>query len=141
MEAGIAGKVHERTVKKVLNTPGYHYCWSSKEGLLRAADLNSRLDFCKNIYKTKLGQRSWNNHVAIYLDAEVFQYKAQHLYQARAPSAREWRKRNEGLKFRCTVKASKEGCVNVNFVVRISHSKAVVLCHHYKHALAADKMV
>ena len=52
-----------------------------------------------------------------------------------------WRKRNEGLNFGCTAKDSKEGCVNVNFMVGISYSKGVVLCHHYKKALTADKMV
>ena len=109
---------------------------------MRAADLNARLEFCKNIRKRKLGQSFWNNHVAIYLDAKGFQYKTQPLDQARAPSAREWRKRNEGLKFGCTAKGSKEGCVNVNFMVGISHSsKGVVLCHHFKKALTADKMV
>ena len=40
-----------------------------------------------------------NNHVAIYVDAKGFQYKTQPLDQARAPSAREWSKRNEGLNF------------------------------------------
>ena len=141
METGVADKVHGRTVRRVLNTAGYHYCRSRKKGLLRAADLNARLDFCKNIRKRKLGQSFWNNHVAIYLDAKGFQYKTQPLDQARAPSAREWRKRNEGLKFGCTAKGSKEGCVNVNFMVGISHGKGVVLCHHYKKALTADKMV
>ena len=99
------------------------------------------LIFAKNIRKRKLGQSFWNNHVAIYLDAKGFQYKTQPLDQARALSAREWRKRNEGLKFGCTAKGSKEGCVNVNFMVGISQSKGVVLCHHYKKALTADKMV
>ena len=99
------------------------------------------LIFAKNIRKRKLGQSFWNNHVAIYLDAKGFQYKTQPLDQARAPSAREWRKRNEGLKFGCTAKGSKEGCVNINFMVGISRSKGVVLCHHYKKALTADKMV
>ena len=141
MEAGVADKVHGCTVRRVLNTAGYHYCRSIKKGLLRAADLNARLDFCKNIRKRKLGQIFWNNHVATYLDSKGFQYKTQPLDQARAPSAREWRKRNEGLKFGCTAKGTKEGSINVNFVVGISQSKGVVLCHHYKKALTADKMV
>ena len=141
MEASVADKVHGRAVRRVLNTAGYYYCRSRKKGLLRVADLNARSDFCKNICKRKLGQSFCNNHVAIYLDAKEFQYKTQPLNQARTPSAREWRKRNEGLKFRCTVKGSKEGCVNVNFMIDISHSKGAVLCHHYKKALTADKMV
>ena len=59
----------------------------------------------------------------------------------RSPSAREWRKRDEGLKLECTAKSSKEVLVNINFMVGISHSKGVVLCRHYKKALTADKMV
>ena len=71
-----------------------------KKGLLGAAELIATLDFCKIIRKRKLGQNFWSNHVAIYLDAKEFQNNIQLFYQARAPSAREWRKRNGGLKFR-----------------------------------------
>ena len=38
-------------------------------------------------------------------------------------------------------RVEKEGCVHVNFIVGISHSKGVVLCHHYKKANTANKMV
>ena len=89
MEAGVADKVHGRTVRRVLNTAGYRYCRSRKKRLLRAVDLNARLDFCKNIRIRKLGRSFWNNHVVIYVDAKGFQYKTQPLDQARAPSARE----------------------------------------------------
>ena len=51
------------------------------------------------------------------------------------------REKNEGLNFGCTANGSKEGCVNVKFIVGISHGKGVFLCHHYKKALTADKMV
>ena len=88
MEAGAADKVHGRTVRTVLNAAGYHYCKSRKKGLLRAADLCTRLDFSKNIPKINLGQSFWNNYISIYLDANRFQYKTQ-------PE--------------CTVKGSKEG--------------------------------
>ena len=56
MDAGVADKVHGRTVRRVLNTASYHYCSSRKKGLLRAANFNARLDFCENIRKKKLGQ-------------------------------------------------------------------------------------
>ena len=46
-EPGVADKVYGRTVRRVQNTAGYHYCRSRKKGLLRATDLNARLDFCK----------------------------------------------------------------------------------------------
>ena len=86
MEAGVADKMYGHTIRRVLNTSGYHYCRSRKKGFLRAPDLNARLDFCKNICKRKLGQSFWNNHVAIYLDAKGFQYEPQPLNQVRAPS-------------------------------------------------------
>ena len=111
MEAGVADKVHRCTVKRVLNTAGYHYCRSRKKWLLRAADLNARLDFCKSICKRKLGQIFWNNHVAIYLNTKGFQYKTQPLDQARARSASEWRTKKGGIKFGCTAKSTKEGCL------------------------------
>ena len=112
-----------------------------KKRLLRAADLNARFDFCKNSRKRELGQSFWNNHVATNLDAKGFQYETQHLDQARAPSALHYKKVNEGLQFECTDKGSKEDCVNVNFMVGISHSKGVALYHHYKKTLTAYKMV
>ena len=49
MEAGVADKVHGHRVRRVLNKAGYQFCRSRKKGLLGAADLNARLDFCKNI--------------------------------------------------------------------------------------------
>ena len=90
MEVGVADEVHKRTVRRVINTGGYHYCRLRKKGLLQAADLNIRLDFCKNIRKRKIGQSFWNNHVAIYLDAKQD--------RARAPSAPEWRNLKKVLK-------------------------------------------
>ena len=58
MEAGVADKVNGRTLRGVLNTAGYHYCRSRKKGLSRVADLNARLDFCKNIRKSRGGSRA-----------------------------------------------------------------------------------
>jgi len=139
VEAGVAAKYHIRTVRNVLNKAGYHYCRSRKKGLLRRPDLKLRLDFCRNIKNRKLGQEFWNKHVAIYLDGKGFQYKTRPLDQARAPSACEWRKNSEGLTFGCTAKGSKEGCVNVNFMVGISYTKGVVLCEPYQ-KITGDKM-
>ena len=68
----------------------------------------------------------------LYLYDKVFRYKTQHLDKAGAPSAHEWREKNEELNFGCTAKGSKEGCVNVNFKVGISYGKGVILCHHFK---------
>ena len=56
MQAGDVDKVQTHTVRRALNTAGYHYCRSRKKGLLRSADLNARLPLCKTICKRKLGQ-------------------------------------------------------------------------------------
>ena len=55
-------------------------------------------------------------------------FKTNPLDQARAPKAREWRKKNEGLEIGCTAKGKKEGSVNSNFMVGISYNGGVVLC-------------
>ena len=67
MKAGVADKVHGCTSRRVLNTAGYHYCRPRKKGLLRAADLHTRLDIWKDIRKRKLGQRFRNNHIMLYI--------------------------------------------------------------------------
>ena len=74
------------------------------------------------------------------MDANGFQFKTKPLDQeARAPSVREWRKKGEGLHI--TAKGTKEGAVNANFMVGISHGKGVVLCEQCKGAINGDKMV
>ena len=59
--------------------------------------------------------------------------------QARAPRAREWRKRGEGLK--CSSKGKKEGCTYANFMVAISYSKGAVLCEQYDGPITIEKFV
>lgn len=78
MGVGFADKVHGQTVRRILNTAGYHFCKSRKKGHLRTTDINAGHDICRNILKRKL----WSNHVAIYLDAKGFKYKSQPLDQA-----------------------------------------------------------
>lgn len=140
LHAGISKKVCNKTVRNVLNKAGYHYCRSRKKGLLKIADLKTRIDFCETLKNRNLGQNFWNKHIAIYLDGKGFQYKTKPLDQARAPSACEWKKKNEGLNFNCTAKGQKEGCVNVNFMVGISYTKGVVLCEHYQKSITGQKM-
>ena len=140
LESGVAQKVHNRTIRMVLNQEGYYYRRSRKKGLLKRADLHARKAFCQTIKKRKLEQDFWNNHVAMYLDAKGFQFKTRPLDQARAPSSSEWRKKNEGLKFGCTAKGNKVGSINVNFMVGISYNKGVVLCEHYKNTITTQKM-
>ena len=53
--------------------------------------------------------RFWTKQVAFYLDEVSFAFKTNPLQFARAPKARIWRKRCEGLSFGCTAKGRKEG--------------------------------
>lgn len=86
-----------------------------------------------------MGNEFWRTGISFYLDGKGFQYKSNPYDQARAPGAREWRKRGEGLKLNCTVKGKKEGSVNVNFMVAISYGKGVVLCEQYDGSITGPK--
>ena len=79
----------------------------------------------------------WRTGISFYLDGKGFQYKTNPNDQARAPRAREWRKRGEGLK--CTSKRKKEGCTNANFMVAISYGKGAVLCEQYDGPITGEK--
>ena len=132
LDSGVEQKVHNRTIRMVLNQEGYYYRRSRKKGLLKRADLHARKAFWQTIKKRKLEQGFWKNHVPMYLDAKGFQFKTRPLDQARAPSSSEGCKKNEGLKFGYTAKGNKVGSINVNFMAGISYNKGVVLCkeHH-----------
>ena len=64
--------------------------------------------------------------ISFYLSGKGIEFKTNPLDQARAPTSREWKLKNEGLKQGCTAKGRKEGAVNCNFMVGISHSHGVV---------------
>ena len=49
LESGVAQKVHNRTIRMVLNQEGYYYRRSRKKGLLKRADLHARKAFCQTI--------------------------------------------------------------------------------------------
>ena len=51
----------------------------------------------------------WTKQVAFYLEGVSFSFKTNPLEVARAPKARIWRKRGEGLSSGCTEKGCKEG--------------------------------
>lgn len=65
----------------------------------------------------------------MYIDGVGFEFKTKPLDQARAPSAREWRLKSEGLKV--TMKGKKEGSRNANFMVGISYEKGVIAVQQY----------
>lgn len=142
VEAGLTGKVSVSTVRRALHKAGFRYRQSRKKGLLKPLDLKNRLKFCRKIKKRNLNNlQFWREEISFYFDGKGFQYKMNPQDQARAPRAREWRRRNEGLNIGCTAKGSKEGAVNANFMVAISYNHGVVLCEQYHGAINGDKMV
>ena len=73
--------------------------------------------------------------MAFYLDGISFAFKRDPLKVARAPKARMWRKRGEGLSFGCTAKGHKEGTGStlVKFFVAITYGEGVILYESYDH--------
>ena len=140
LEAGLENRCSVRTVQRVLHKEGYAYLQSRKKGLMTAKDLKERLTFCNKVKRKRLGKSFWTHGIAMYIDGKGFQHKTNPMDQARAPKAREWRKRGEGLKLGCTAKGMKEGATNANFMVGISYDSGVVLCEQYFGSMTGAKM-
>ena len=138
-QSGIGQKVSNRTVRRILNKNGYNYRQTRKKGLLLESDLKKRLQFCRKIKRLKLGCEFWQSGIAFYVDGTGFQYKSNPFDQARAPRAREWRLKGEGLSFGCTAKGKKEGARNANFMVAISYGKGAVLAKQYFGSITGQK--
>ena len=138
LESGVK-HVCNRQIRNVMHKAGYQYLTSRKKDLLHAKDLKARHKFCQKIRRIGLAQEFWRTGISFYLDGKGFQYKSNPNDQARAPQARQWIKRGEGLKFRCTAKGKKEGGINVNFMVAISYGKGVVLCEQWGGPINGDK--
>ena len=99
-EAGIQQKdVSVRTVSRFLNSQNYYYLQTRKKGLMTAEDHIKRVKFAKYM-KANHSQEIWTERIAFYLDGTGFKYKRNPLDQARAPKARVWRKKSEGLRLR-----------------------------------------
>jgi hypothetical protein len=75
----------------------------------------------------------WTKQVCFYLDASSFVHKTNPFNQARAPGAKVWRKKNEGLSIGCTSKGKKAGSGSkvAHFMVCISYGKGVYFCEQY----------
>ena len=54
-------------------------------------------------------QQIWTEGIAFYLDETGFTYKRNPLDQARAPKARVWRKKTEGLAPECIAQGPQRG--------------------------------
>ena len=127
-QAGLAANVSNRTIRRCLNKNGYGYRQSRKKGLMTAEDRENRVKFCRKIKDLKC-EDFWKKYISMYVDGVGFEYKTKPLDQARAPSAREWRLKSEGLKV--TMKGKKEGARNANFMVGISYGKGAIAVQQY----------
>ena len=126
-------KVSPCTVSRYLNEQGYFCLQARKKGLLTAKDLKNRRIFARKMRKD-YQEDVWTKDIAFYLDGTGFAYKRNPLDQALAPRARIWRKRSEGLDFRCTAKGRKTGTGGkvLKLMVAISYNKGVILCKPYE---------
>ena len=98
-DSGVSPRdVSERTVNRFLQRRGFHYLQTRKKGLMKKPDLSKRVTFC-SVMQTMYSADVWTRKVAFYLDGVSFAFKRNPLELARAPKARIWRKRSEGLSF------------------------------------------
>lgn len=131
--AGISRReVSESTISRFLNKKGYYYLQARKKGLLTKADMKKRRVFSRKM-REDFSTDVWTKEIAFYLDGTAFAYKRNPLDQARAPRARVWRKKSEGLDLGCTTKGRKTGTggKTVKLMVAISFEKGVILCKAY----------
>ena len=134
--SGLSASASNRTVRRCLNKHGYGYRQSRKKGLMTAEDKEKRVKFCKKVKNLKCAD-FWKQYVSMYLDGVGFEFKTKPLDQARAPSAREWRLKSEGL--RVTMKGKKEGSNNANFFVGMCYKKGVIAVKQYKGPITGAK--
>ena len=125
--------VHVRTIRRVLNNNGYALRQARRKGLLSVIDTKNRLKFAKRVLKDS-DENLWKHEICFYLDGKSFVHKLNPKDQARAPGAKVWRKKNEGLKRNCTAKGNKagHGGRTAHFMVAITYGKGVILCQHYE---------
>ena len=128
VEAGLT-HISNRTVRAILNKHGFRYLQTRCKGLLLNEDLKRRLKFARNTLKN-YPENVWRKQVCFYLDASSFIHKTNPFNQARAPGAKVWRKKNEGLSVGCTSKGKKAGSGGkvAHFMVCISYGKGVYFC-------------
>ena len=126
----VGDRVHNRTVRRVLNKNGYGYRRARKKGLMSRKDLIERKRFAAKV-KRLLPENFWTTGISFYLDGVGFCYKTNPSNEAMAPKGMVWRKANEGLKQGCTAKGSKEGTKQAHFIAAISPGKGFVCCEQY----------
>lgn len=125
--------VSERTVCRYLNAHGYFYLQTRKKGLMNSKDLKKRVQFAKKMQRD-YDANVWTRQMAFYLDGTGFAFKRNPMDQAKAPRARIWRKKTEGLEIGCVAKGRKEGTGGkvLKLIVAISFDKGVICCEPYE---------
>ena len=79
-----------------------------KKGLMTLKDRVKRVKFCRDVKSLKCGVLNfWKKYISMYVDGVGFEFKTKPLDQARAPSAREWQLKLEGLSHN---EGKKRGC-------------------------------
>ena len=125
--------VHIRTIRRVLNRNGFACRQARRKGILSKLDTTLRLSFARKVIRN-YDESLWTEGISFYLDGKSFVHKTNPLDQARAPSARVWRKKNDGLRRNCTRRGNKAGVGSrtAHFFISISYGKWVIACDPYE---------
>lgn len=123
--------VSYRTIVRKMNIFGYNHLQARKKGVLSENDKKIRMKFARKIAEEKRNEY-WQDDVMFYLDGMGLVHKTNPYAETKAPKARIWRKKGEGLQY--TSKGTKAGYGGkvANFMVAISFNKGVVCCEHYE---------
>ena len=106
LEADIDLNVSDHTVRLSLNRHGYKYLQTRRKGLMSQKDLKTRLAFARKV-KRLLPPNFWTSGISLYLDGTSFVHKNNPCDQAKSRKSMAWRKRSEGLSFKCTSKGKR----------------------------------
>ena len=123
--------VSYRTVVRKMNENGYNHLQARKKGVLSDKDKKLRVKFGRDSLRDK-SKEYWQQDISFYLDGVGLVHKTNPLEGTKAPKARVWRKKCEGLQY--TSKGTKAGYGGrvANFMVAISFNKGVVCCELYE---------
>lgn len=123
--------VSYRTIVRTMNKHGFNHLQSRKKGLVTEKDRSMRIKFAKDMLQHHTEQY-WKSGVAFYLDGIGLVHKTNPMEETRAPKARVWRKKSEGLQITSKGKKAGYGGKVANFIVCISYGKGVVYCEPYQ---------
>ena len=121
-----AFNMHDRTIRRVLNTEGIKYLHLRKKGVLYKDDLVKRLNFARKC-KRILPENFWKAGLSMFIDGVGFEYKQNTCKSYKSSRTMGWRRRNQGLVINCTANGKKEGKNQARFYVGISYNRGVVM--------------